>query len=108
MLIFFFLLLVLPTAPTDYTGVTQPLMFDSGVGRVCFDVPTTGDSISEDTETFRVSIISVTDSLVSVVTPDSAVVRIIEEDGEQEMSVSMPVSYRLKTKCFFYYFMSIG
>ena len=94
MLIFLFLPLVLPTAPTDYTGVTQPLMFDSGVGRVCFDVPTTGDSISEDTETFRVSIISVTDSLVSVVTPDSAVVRIIEEDGEQQMSVSMPVSYR--------------
>ena len=60
---------------------------------------TTGDSIPEDTETFRVSIISVSDSLVTVATPDSTVVQIIEEDGEQEMSVS--INARLKTKLFF-------
>ena len=45
---------------------------------------TTADNIPEVEEIFRASISSVSDSLVSVVSPDSAVIQIVDEDGEHK------------------------
>lgn len=62
--------------------MTVDLLFEAGVQRSCFDIFTISDSIPEEVETFRVNIISSSDTRVVITAPETVLIEIIDEDSE--------------------------
>ena len=73
-------MLLLIVAPEDYNAVTTTLTFDPDTSRNCVDFTGFEDGIVEPDENFTVSLTSGDDV---VLTPDTAVVTIVEGVGKQ-------------------------
>lgn len=71
---------------SDYTAVSGTLNFGPGTNSVTISVPLTDDSILETNETFRVVLSNA--SGATLLTPSSALVRILEDDSTLSFSTN--------------------
>lgn len=78
-----------PTVAEDYENVITLLEFVAGLQRQCLNVVTTSDNVPESVETFRVVISETSDSRVEITTPTSAVIEILDDDGETMTDISI-------------------
>ena len=67
------------TDPLDYPAITTELTFDPDNSRACVSIGLVDDSLLELTEEFQVSLS--TDEEQIIVSPERAVVSIIDTDG---------------------------
>ena len=67
----------------DYVEAATQLTFSAGNIRACVDIPITDDSISEPVETFTISLDPVSFAEGITITPSTASVTIIDNDGKR-------------------------
>ena len=73
------IIIILFTEPLDYIAITAELTFDPNNSRACVSIGLVDDSLLELTEEFQVSLS--TDEEQVIVSPERAVVSIIDTDG---------------------------
>ena len=66
---------------SDYTAVTT-VTFGAGDSSSSFEIPIVNDNIAELKETFNITIISVNQTFVKIGDDDTAMVDILDNDGE--------------------------
>ena len=69
-------------APGDYNPIVEDLTFSASVTRVCVNVISVADSILEDNENFTLAITLTTAGAVDRLTPDQAIITIIDSGGK--------------------------
>ena len=71
------------TGGSDYQAVTRTLTFQPNEDQMCFDVTILDDELDEGTESFSAEIISIPSSGVVIGDPESSIISITDDDGEQ-------------------------
>ena len=67
--------------PDDYTSLSAPLSFSEDTSRQCVDISLINDDILENIEEFE-ALLQAANSAPVILSPERAVVRITDDDGE--------------------------